>query len=168
MANTTIISWNVRGLNAQARRDSVRTLADDLSPRARSFAGGLSSQAILDYLHLWNLVDTVNLTNQPDRTVWRWTPDGQYTARALGLQQPPPGTSIRRWWKSVRRSATGNQSKGLDTLFALVSWHLWKERNARCFNNTAAPVAELLQLIKFEGERWIQAGARGLECLVQH
>jgi len=32
MANTTILSWNVCGLNAQARRDNVRTLTEDLKP----------------------------------------------------------------------------------------------------------------------------------------
>ena len=32
MDNTTILSWNVRGLNAQARRDNVRTLVDDIRP----------------------------------------------------------------------------------------------------------------------------------------
>lgn len=32
MDNTTLLSWNVRGLNAQARRDNVRTLVDDLRP----------------------------------------------------------------------------------------------------------------------------------------
>jgi len=32
MDNTTILSWNVRGLNAQARRDDVRTLVDDIRP----------------------------------------------------------------------------------------------------------------------------------------
>ena len=32
MDNTTVLSWNVRGLNARARRDAVRTLIDDVSP----------------------------------------------------------------------------------------------------------------------------------------
>jgi exonuclease III len=32
MINTSVISWNVRGLNAQARRDTVRTLVDDTRP----------------------------------------------------------------------------------------------------------------------------------------
>lgn len=32
MDNTTVLSWNVRGLNAQARRDNVRTLVDDIRP----------------------------------------------------------------------------------------------------------------------------------------
>lgn len=32
MDNTTLLSWNLRGLNAQARRDNVRTLVDDIRP----------------------------------------------------------------------------------------------------------------------------------------
>lgn len=32
MDNTPILYWNVRGLNAQARRDVVRTLVDDVRP----------------------------------------------------------------------------------------------------------------------------------------
>lgn len=32
MDNTSIISWNVYGLNAQARQDNVRTLVNDLRP----------------------------------------------------------------------------------------------------------------------------------------
>lgn len=32
MSNTTALSWNVRGLNMQARRDTVRTLVDDIRP----------------------------------------------------------------------------------------------------------------------------------------
>ena len=32
MDNTTIMSWNVRGLNDRARRDAVRTLVDDIRP----------------------------------------------------------------------------------------------------------------------------------------
>lgn len=30
MDNTTLLSWNVCGLNARARRDNVCTLVDDL------------------------------------------------------------------------------------------------------------------------------------------
>lgn len=32
MDNASILCWNVRGLNARARRDAVRTLIDDLRP----------------------------------------------------------------------------------------------------------------------------------------
>lgn len=32
MENTPLLSWNVRGLSARARRDNVRTLVDDIHP----------------------------------------------------------------------------------------------------------------------------------------
>jgi mannosylglycoprotein endo-beta-mannosidase len=32
MNNKSVLSWNVRGLNARARRDAVRTLVDDIRP----------------------------------------------------------------------------------------------------------------------------------------
>ena len=52
---------------------------------ARSIAGGLPTQAIIDYLHLWNAMANVQLTDQPDKTVWRWTPSGEYTAKSAYL-----------------------------------------------------------------------------------
>lgn len=36
---------------------------------ARCIEGGLSTQAIIDYLHLWHTVNGVQLNNEPDRTV---------------------------------------------------------------------------------------------------
>jgi hypothetical protein len=52
--------------------------------------------------------------------------------------------------------------KGADTLFALVCWMVWKERNARCFREAAATVQELLSVIRAEAEQWIRAGASRL------
>jgi len=69
------------------------------------------------------------------------------------------------WWRRLRKLAEGTQWKRLDSLFALVSWQIWKERNARCFRDATAPVAELLQLNKMEADRWIDAGALGLRVL---
>jgi hypothetical protein len=53
------------------------------------------------------------------------------------------------------------------TLFALVSWQVWKECNARCFRGSTTTVAELLQIIKDEGNRWVDAGASGLGDLTR-
>ena len=53
----------------------------------------------------------------------------------------------------------------MDSLFALVSLQIWKERNARCFRGETASVGELLQLIKAEADRWIEAGSGGLGAL---
>jgi hypothetical protein len=55
----------------------------------------------------------------------------------------------------------------MDSLFALVSWQLWKEWNARCFREATVTVSDLLQIIKAEADQWIQAGATGLRALAQ-
>jgi hypothetical protein len=61
----------------------------------------------------------------------------------------------------------GDCRAGFDSLFALTSWELWKERNARCFRNSTATVDDVLQIIRTEADRWIEAGARGLRELQQ-
>jgi len=217
---------------------------------ARSFTGGMSMQAIIDYLHLWQLLEGVQLTGERDRTMWRWTASGEYTAksaytmlhagsspfpghkliwktwaplkvkiflwlamrrrnwtgdrrrrhglearencylcdqepetidhicsftreiwflvlRALEIQSPQAAVTTLGWWRRIRAAAPGERRKGLDTLFALVSWQLWKERNARCFRSLTASIAETLHMIKIEADRWIEAGAQGLRCLAQ-
>lgn len=48
----------------------------------RCISGGLSVHAMLDYLHLWAIVDDIQLSDQPDKTIWRWTADGNYTAKS--------------------------------------------------------------------------------------
>ena len=53
----------------------------------------------------------------------------------------------------------------MDSLFGLVSWQVWKERNARCFRDSPSTVIELLQLVKEEADRWIETGAKGLAAL---
>jgi hypothetical protein len=60
----------------------------------------------------------------------------------------------------------GDHRKGIDTLFGLVSWQLWKERNARCFRGATTSAGDTMQIIKSEGERWVQAGAEGLRALI--
>jgi hypothetical protein len=42
----------------------------------------MSTQAIIDYLHLWNTVADIQLSDQPDRTMWRWTANGEYSAKS--------------------------------------------------------------------------------------
>lgn len=53
--------------------------------------------------------------------------------QALGFQLPQGTQSTISWWRKLRKLADGQRRKGLDSLFALVSWQVWKERNARCF-----------------------------------
>lgn len=41
--------------------------------------------------------------------------------------------SVQEWWLYLRAQVASSKCKGFDSLFALISWQLWKERNARLF-----------------------------------
>ncbi|CAN6352890.1 unnamed protein product [Urochloa humidicola] len=85
----------------------------------------------------------------------------------LGIQSISPSASMRLhdWWSHLRQQVLSSKKKGFDTLFALVAWQIWKERNARVFRNHRASSLLLLQMIKLEGDSWIAAGAKKLGCL---
>lgn len=63
------------------QRQSVR---EGLTNRnwVRGIPRGLSVQPLIEYLHLRDAVSNVQLIEQPDRTIWRWTNDGVYTAKS--------------------------------------------------------------------------------------
>jgi hypothetical protein len=52
--------------------------------------------------------------------------------------------------------------KGLHSAIILITWEIWKERNARVFNNKASMPAALMQRIKDESKNWIMEGAKHL------
>jgi hypothetical protein len=87
--------------------------------------------------------------------------------QAIGLQLPQGAQTTITWWRKLCKLADGNRRKGIDSLFALVSWQFWKEQNARCFRDVTATIAEMLQFIKMEANRWIEAGAMGLRALAE-
>jgi hypothetical protein len=55
----------------------------------------------------------------------------------------------------------------MDSLFALVSWQIWKEQNTRGFRNGSTAISDFLPLIKAKADRWIEAGATGLRRLAE-
>lgn len=78
---------------------------------------------------------------------------------------PEQGMSFSDWWLHLRQQLPTCKRKGFDTLFALIAWHIWKERNARVFRGAAAGVDLVLRVIGQEGICWIEAGAQKLGCL---
>jgi hypothetical protein len=56
--------------------------------------------------------------------------------------------------------------KALASVAMLVSWTIWKERNARFFNNKAALTTILLDIIKSEVRLWVAAGAKNLSVVI--
>ncbi|KAG0528270.1 hypothetical protein BDA96_06G304100 [Sorghum bicolor] len=94
--------------------------------------------------------------------VW-WT-----VLSVLGADASPVGdVTILVWWDRWRARWHGERQKGADTLFALVAWEIWKERNARCFRHTSSNITQLLSIIRANADLWIQGGARHLGCLIR-
>jgi hypothetical protein len=50
--------------------------------------------------------------------------------------------SIEEWWSGMACKASPNR-KAMATLTMLVSWTIWKERNARVLNKKASPMTVL-------------------------
>ncbi|GJM90353.1 hypothetical protein PR202_ga06625 [Eleusine coracana subsp. coracana] len=65
-------------------------------------------------------------------------------------------------WTAMRTGLPKQAKKAMDSLFMLVAWHLWKERNSRTFNGKAASVAEISDRIMDEARAWVAAGAKNL------
>ena len=84
---------------------------------------------------------------------------------AFGRLLPPATQSIISWWRRLRADWNGVQRSGIDSLFALVSWEVWKQRNARCFRAAAVAPVDLILAIRAEAGRWAKAGASGLSSL---
>jgi hypothetical protein len=45
------------------------------------------------------------------------------------------------WWLHRRLILSSEQCRGFDSLVLLVSWEVWKERNARIFRNEVSTPA---------------------------
>ena len=81
------------------------TVTAGLARRAwvRQISGGITTPAILDYFRLWDLVSQLQLGDNEDNLIWRWTVDGKYTSKSayqalLTASHPVPGCS--RIWKT--------------------------------------------------------------------
>jgi hypothetical protein len=62
--------------------------------------------------------------------------------------------TLEGWWSKMLNEASDNH-KALVSLTMLVSWIIWKERNARVFNHKSAPTTTLLNIIKSEVKFWL-------------
>jgi hypothetical protein len=72
--------------------------------------------------------------------------------------------TVKEWWtKSILQR--GHSRKAMASLAMLVSWEIWKERNARVFQNSATTSFMLIAKIKDEMAMWCHAGAKAL-CIL--
>lgn len=72
---------------------------------------------------------------------------------------------VLQWWLRSRKLIAKDLRRGFDSLF-LVSWLLWKKRNARTFNNAASKANQLAARIEEEANEWSMAGYRHLRSLL--
>jgi hypothetical protein len=70
------------------------------------------------------------------------------------------------WWTWARCRAPRHCRKGFDSLIMLTCWSLWKERNARTFNNEITLALGLCLKILEEATLWLRAGFSCLSSLL--
>lgn len=110
--------WTDRWIpNGQAVRDVALALLQNVKRRRRQrvvadaipgnawvcdITGALSANAITDYFRLWELLRNVQLSDVPDRLLWKWDTSSVYSAslayRALFLGAARP-LGARELWK---------------------------------------------------------------------
>jgi hypothetical protein len=66
----------------------------------------------------------------------------------------------------IRRFTHEGRKKSIASLLMLVSWEIWKERNARTFNNMSTMPTIIYDKIKLEARTWVLAGAKQLGILM--
>jgi hypothetical protein len=80
---------------------------------------------------------------------------------------PVPDSRLIDWWLRSRLALLGDLRPAFDCLVMLVAWILWKERNARTFNQEICNVQELLSKLLREAQDWVAAGFVSLSVLPQ-
>ncbi|WVZ53201.1 hypothetical protein U9M48_004174 [Paspalum notatum var. saurae] len=84
----------------------------------------------------------------------------------LHAVSPPEASSrLTSWWSQSSRALPKDARKGFNSLVILVSWELWKHRNACVFEGVRPDVRAVLFAIVSEGQLWCRAGAVGLQEL---
>ena len=73
--------------------------------------------------------------------------------------------SVRDWWTELALVCSPSR-KGMASLLMLISWELWKERNARIFRNVSTPSMIIVDKILEEARLWVLAGAKCLEVIL--
>lgn len=116
--------WTGRWLQGQAIKDIAPALIAFVSHRklhqttvaagihdrswVRQIQGGITMPATREYLHVWDMVQQVQLNDREDQLVWRWTLDGTYSSksayRALHMASHPIPVCAGIWktWEPLR------------------------------------------------------------------
>lgn len=79
------------------------------------------------------------------------------TAAVVDIRLAPADHALLDWWLGSRQRVGRPRRKGFDSLFLLVVWHLWLERNARVFQRRPLQPTARLRAIAEELHQWCLA-----------
>lgn len=81
------------------------------------------------------------------------------TLRRCGWQSLVPAAAdfSIQWWLRSRKMVQKARRKSFDSLFILVTWHLWLERNARVFQGKSTAAHSLVSSIWQAADQWCLA-----------
>jgi hypothetical protein len=88
----------------------------------------------------------------------------------LDLHDIDPSTwharqNVKEWWTEAIHKQ-GPSKKAMASLVMLISWEIWKERNARIFRDTYMTSSYIIIKIKEEVALWSLAGAKAVSDLM--
>jgi hypothetical protein len=66
------------------------------------------------------------------------------------VQVPTLNVSMEAWWNSSTQNLPRNIKRAVQGILMYTTWHLWKERNRRIFQGSAASPVAVFQLLKEE------------------
>jgi hypothetical protein len=67
-------------------------------------------------------------------------------------------SDLGQWWMEQLLGRTKMEARSLNLVVTLVWWSIWKERNARVFNNLHSTPVALFNKIVDEAAVWLFAG----------
>jgi hypothetical protein len=72
---------------------------------------------------------------------------------------------VKEWWTEAVHKQ-GNSKKSMVSLAMLVSWKIWKERNACIFQNNISTSNMIVAKVKEEVALWSLAGAKAISIIM--
>ncbi|XP_073363459.1 uncharacterized protein [Aegilops tauschii subsp. strangulata] len=80
---------------------------------------------------------------------------------------PPNGDlTLYDWWRDATGSIPVSLRKALASLVPLVTWDIWKHRNACIFDLQQPSARHLFASIQDDVRTWASAGAKGLQAVI--
>jgi hypothetical protein len=76
----------------------------------------------------------------------------------LELIAPRRDDELADWWLRSRGVLNAEARPAFDLVLLLMAWCVWKERNSRTFNGTAAGMHAMVLAVLREAEDWISVG----------